>query len=68
MQAYNEVFQYQVKIDSAYEHLYNEYIDWCIETFGDIYDKWGFDEINYSMVFKFVNEEDRNWFLLRWSK
>jgi hypothetical protein len=33
--------------------------EWCIKTYGK--------GVNIDRTFAFLNEEDRNWFILRWS-
>lgn len=44
--------------------LYNiEMKEWCVNTFGDDNARW--TKIGNLIIF--TNEEDRNWFILRWS-
>ena len=61
---------YAVKIPYGYFSKHNvendEIVEWCKTTFNDelITNRW------YSLssgTYLFKNEEDRNWFLLRWS-
>jgi hypothetical protein len=37
--------------------------EWCIKTYGKDHTRW----VNIDRTFVFHNEEDRNWFILRWS-
>ena len=61
---------YAVKIPYGYFPKNNveihEIYEWCNKTFGDelITDRWN---MRNTKTFLFKNEEDRNWFLLRWS-
>lgn len=80
MEVFTEEFIYQValynddrlKIEETlpddidpYEVLW----DWCFETFGNGYDRWlhEYRESHDADLFCFKREEDRNWFVLRWT-
>lgn len=57
---------YAVKIPYGYYFMHSvesqEIYDWCNNSFTD--DRW---YMRGSGTYLFKNEEDRNWFLLRWS-
>lgn len=61
---------YAVKIPYGYFPKHNveihEIYEWCNKTFGDelLTDRWN---MRNTKTFLFKTEEDRNWFLLRWS-
>lgn len=68
MNSYNEEYPYIVELEDGEKSLFCDYVDWCIDTFGNYNLKWCIEgEDFYEPKFKFKVEEDRNWFLLRWS-
>ena len=53
-------FRYYATIDDGYYFITPEMVEWCYNNFKkDRY--W-----NGVYSFYFTNEEDRNWFILRW--
>lgn len=68
MKAFNEVFIYLIDLENNERFLLSEYIDWCTDTFGEHGIKWHVvnTEFDYPSI-RFLTEEDRNWFMLRWS-
>lgn len=80
MELYKEEFVYQValyhedrtKIEAALSDNLDPYDalwEWCEETFGEQYEKWvhEYRESYDADMFCFRKEEDRNWFVMRWS-
>jgi len=47
----------------------SEIWEWCEETFGEWHGRWYHEylEVEDADVYCFKNDEDRNWFVLRWS-
>ena len=80
MELYKEEFVWQVNLyyddRLKIESTLQENVDWaealwewCEETFGEQYERWVRDyrESYDCDLFCFLREEDRNWFVLRWS-
>ena len=70
MKVYDEEFIYNVILDLEDFQNKNAMYTWCIQTFGKCVGNKDLvwmttNELNYE--FRFKNESDRNWFLLRWS-
>lgn len=61
------VMKYSVDlpITSSYHKDYNEALTWTIANFGEpgYNNRW--THLSYTFHFKY--EEDRNWFILRWT-
>ena len=78
MYLHKEEFIYQVFLDQEDLTRISEKVmdgdghqamwDWCDEVFGEHSEKYmhEYREVYDHDVFGFLNEEDRNWFLLRW--
>jgi len=71
MQIYEEWFPYIVILDS--DDLPNavQMYSWCKATFGKCIGNpdmvWCNNNSDGMIDFRFMNEADRNWFVLRWS-
>lgn len=61
---------YIVSRSNHFYWMYDEQHTWCVETFGERGDFSSSDICRWyhnGSVFYFLNEEDCNWFILRWA-
>lgn len=52
-------------------YIIDEMYEWCVKTFGPSFGPTIIDTqrwMQYGLLFKFRNEDDRTWFILRWSE
>ena len=69
MVSINDQYPYSFKLSVKWRYTYNDNNTnivwaWITEQYGEPGDRWIWDTYR---TFRFKNEEDRNWFILRWS-
>ena len=67
-----ELYTYHIVLTEESTNKKKEMYAWCEEQWGKPQNlnkesNWIYTHLDYGNVFKFRNEADRNWFLLRWS-
>ena len=67
-----ELYPYHIVLTDEDSKKRTEMYKWCEEQWGKPQNlnkesNWIYTHLDYGNVFKFRNEADRNWFLLRWS-
>jgi hypothetical protein len=43
-------------------------MNWCVEQFGVPGNRWSSESTMYDTIFKFNNQEDANFFFLKWGQ
>jgi hypothetical protein len=66
-----ELYVYHVILDKESSKTCREIYSWCVETLGQPQNlnkesNWIYTTVALQPTFKFKNEADRNWFLLKW--
>ena len=67
-----ELYTFHIVLTDEDSKKRTEMYKWCEEQWGKPQNlnkesNWIYTHLDYGNVFKFRNEADRNWFLLRWS-
>lgn len=60
--------RYTVEPNTYIGESWNTYYDWCVQNFGEENaGRWYQETMTKPARFTFVDEADRNWFVIRWS-